>query len=196
VENGCFVVGVEINPVTALQAREICHEVIVGDIETLELREQIDDSFDVVLLGDILEHLKNPGILLTYIRKAWLNPDGRVVISVPNSAHWIFRREVVFGRFPYRSYGLFDHTHLRFFTKASLYELVASSGYQVIKSATSVNHNSHNDITFAILEPLYRRRLDFRSWMIKFEQWLANLFPTLFAYQFILCITPKRGDHD
>jgi SAM-dependent methyltransferase len=196
VKNGCYVVGVEVNPITALQAREVCHKVIVGDIETLELREQIYESFDVVLLGDILEHLKYPGVLLTYIRKAWLNPDGRVVMSVPNSAHWIFRREVIFGRFPYRGYGLFDRTHLRFFTRASLYELVANTGYQVIKSAISVNHNSHDDITFAIFEPLYRRRLDFRSWMIKIEQWLANLFPTIFAYQFILCIKPKSSDHD
>jgi SAM-dependent methyltransferase len=191
VARGCRVVGVELDPIAAEQARLVCQKVIVGDIEALDVQAQVDEEFDAVILGDVLEHLRAPDALLVRIRESWLAPDGCVALSVPNSGHWIFRREVLRGRFPYRQYGLFDQNHLRFFTRTSLYTLVADSGYTVENSAFTVNFNSYDDLTFACLAPLYRRyRL--RVLLLKLESWLAAVLPTLFAYQFVLCIRTKR----
>lgn len=192
VAQGCQVTGIEVNPAAAEKAQTICKRVIIGDVEQAEVQAQVNERFDVVVLGDVLEHLRAPERLLTHIRQHWLQPYGWVVLSVPNSGHWIFRRELLRGRFPYRQYGLFDRTHLRFFSRASLVSMIAESGYKIEQEAVTVNHNSHHDITFAIFTPLYRRRLDFRSWMMKLERQLATYWPTLFAYQFVLKIRPVK----
>jgi hypothetical protein len=128
--------------------------------------------------------------VLDYARQHWLLPGGRVVVSIPNAGHWIFRREVLRGRFPYRQYGLFDRTHLRFYTRHSLYELIARCGYTIEAEATTINHNVYDDITFALFTWLYRHRLDFRSRMMQLEHRLSKIWPTLFVYQFVLRLRP------
>src|SRR3954447_25015221 len=61
VERGCGVSAVEIDAEAARDARLCCEEVVVGDIEQMDLRAAFDDRvFDVVLLLDVLEHLKDP----------------------------------------------------------------------------------------------------------------------------------------
>ncbi len=187
---GCSVVGLERDPVAAEQARSVCDRVIVGDVESPSVQAQVTERFDTVVLGDVLEHLKSPGTLLVHIRESWLKPDGRVVLSVPNSGHWVFRREILRGRFPSRQYGLFDRTHLRFFTRDSLHELIEEAGYVVEASAITVNHNCHDDLTFAWLAPLYRRPI-WRMRLIRFESRLAMIWPAMFAYQFVLRIRPE-----
>jgi SAM-dependent methyltransferase len=187
VEQGSQVTGVEINPLAAEQAKIFCHHVIVGDIESKSTQAQIDRRFDVVILGDILEHLREPGDLLKKIHKDWLAANGRVIISLPNSGHWVFRREVLWGRFPYRRYGLFDRTHLRFFTRSSICSLVTESGYRVERYAFTINGNNFDDFTFAIFSPLYKYSF-VRQPLIKLEYFLARILPNLFAYQFVLCL--------
>ena len=54
-------------------------EFIKQDIEKLD----IPGSFDLVILNQVLEHIKNPLGLLTNIKKI-LNPHGRILIVVPN----------------------------------------------------------------------------------------------------------------
>lgn len=189
-DSGVEVTGTEVNPIAAEQARTICKRVITGDIESSEVQYQVSEQFDAVLLGDVLEHLRFPEKMLVQIRSHWLKPGGWVVISVPNSGHWLFRREVLFGRFPYRQVGLFDKTHLHFYTYASLYALVESCGYQVTLAAHSVNPNAHDDLTFACLSLLYRHPKG-HDLLHRLESRLAQCFPCLFAYQFILQLRPK-----
>ena len=71
VERGCKVVGIELNPDAAALAEEWAERVVVGDIDRGELWNEVDDeSFDVVLCGDVLEHLRDPlGALRAAVRK-------------------------------------------------------------------------------------------------------------------------------
>src|SRR3954470_24112101 len=127
---GCTVVGIEPDTVNATQARTHCEAVIVGDFEQPEDRERLPAPFDYVLFGDVLEHLRDPWAALAGTHEL-LRPAGRVVVSIPNIAHWSARREILRGRFPYADHGLFDRTHLRFFTRETAHDLVASAGYVV-----------------------------------------------------------------
>src|SRR5947208_384730 len=68
-------------------------------------------KFDYVICGDIIEHLRDPASMLAQIG-AVLEPDGRLVASVPNSGNLYFRLTVLAGRFPQDDKGLFDRTPL------------------------------------------------------------------------------------
>ena len=130
VERGCSVVGVEYDRRAAEVAREVCPQVVVGDVEDPKVRAQVDGPFDRVLFGDVLEHVRDPAAVLRWAARL-LAPDGRAVVSLPNIAHWSARRQLLRGRFPQEDHGLFDRTHLRFFTRATARELVESAGLAV-----------------------------------------------------------------
>jgi SAM-dependent methyltransferase len=188
-ERGCQVVGVELSAEAARLAEPFCQRILVGDIESSSIQAQIHGPYEAVILSDVLEHLRERADLLRKVRQSWLSQGGRAIVSVPNSGHWLFRREVLLGRFPYRSSGLFDRNHLRFFTYASLIDLIHQSGFGVSKSACTVNFNSREDLTFRILAPLFRLP-HLKTWLVKLEQALMRLAPTLFAYQFVMCLQP------
>jgi SAM-dependent methyltransferase len=132
---GCAVVGVEADPdaAAAATASGAFGRVVAGDVETDACRAELGAlaPFDALVCGDVLEHLRGPWDALAFLA-ALLAPDGRAVVSVPNIAHWTARRAVLRGRFPYAEHGLFDRTHLRFFTRASARALVEGAGLRVV----------------------------------------------------------------
>lgn len=129
--NGCEVTGIEINRAAAKIAKNICKEVIIGDIEKDETWEKIKGEFDVIIFADILEHLKNPREILKKIKR-YLKEDGFLIISLPNIANWRIRLSLLFGRFEYKSTGILDETHLRFYTLKSAQELIQKN-YKIVK---------------------------------------------------------------
>ena len=90
------------------------------------------DQFDALIFGDVLEHLRDP---LAVLRKArpLLARGGCVVISVPNIAHGAARLALLKGRWEYRQLGLLDTTHLRFFTLASVRDMLREAGLAAVE---------------------------------------------------------------
>jgi GT2 family glycosyltransferase/2-polyprenyl-3-methyl-5-hydroxy-6-metoxy-1,4-benzoquinol methylase len=128
VERGCRVAGVEIDEEAAEAARPVLDRLVIGDLASLDLASELGSHlFDVVVFGDVLEHLIDPLPVLRQAR-ALLAPGGYVVISIPNVAHADVRLALLVGDFTYRPLGLLDKTHVRFFTRRSLYELLAEAG--------------------------------------------------------------------
>jgi 2-polyprenyl-3-methyl-5-hydroxy-6-metoxy-1,4-benzoquinol methylase len=126
-QKGCAVVGVEMDAKQASLAAPACHRMLVGNVEELDLDQEVSDYFDVVLCGDVLEHLNDPGAVLQKLRRR-LAPDGYLVVSIPNIAHGSVRLSLMEGQFAYTEYGLLDATHIRFFTLASLIGLFNDNG--------------------------------------------------------------------
>jgi O-antigen biosynthesis protein len=130
-ERGCRVTGVEIDSEAAEEAAPFCERIIVGDAETLDFEATFaDERFDVVMFGDVLEHLVDPSTVLRN-SAALLRPGGSVVASVPNVGHASVRLALLSGRFPYTELGLLDRTHLRFFTRESLEQLFRDAGLSI-----------------------------------------------------------------
>jgi 2-polyprenyl-3-methyl-5-hydroxy-6-metoxy-1,4-benzoquinol methylase len=133
-ERGCRVTGVEIAPEAAEQARPFCDKVIVGDLDQLDLAGALGCGppapFDVVVFGDVLEHLRDPLRVLSASRSV-LAPEGYVVASIPNVAHGDVRLSLLKGVFRYRPLGLLDDTHIRFFTRESIEELFDAAGFVI-----------------------------------------------------------------
>jgi trans-aconitate methyltransferase len=125
-------VGIDIDADCVAAAAAHCTSAIHADIENLD-----DAAFaalfpsDAWLFGDSLEHLKDPWALLRRIR-AQLAPTGCIVACVPNVQHWSVQARLVSGEFRYEDAGLLDRTHLRWFTRTTILELFASTGYQVV----------------------------------------------------------------
>ncbi len=132
VRRGCRVWGIEIDAEAAAAANDVCEQVVVGDVETLDLDTEFEGRrFDVVLLLDVLEHLVDPPATLRRTA-AMLAPGGHVVVSLPNVTHAAVRLDLLQGRFTYTEAGLLDRTHLRFFDVVGVAELFAAAGLDVV----------------------------------------------------------------
>jgi SAM-dependent methyltransferase len=129
---GCAVTGLEIDPAAAAVAQEHCDRIVVGDVERIDLHGCFSPGeFDVVMFGDVLEHLVDPAAVLGRVAPL-LAPDGRVVASIPNVAYVSVRLALLAGRFRYTDQGLLDRTHLRFFDRGGIQALFAGAGYDVL----------------------------------------------------------------
>lgn len=127
----CEWTGIDIDPDNARQARSVCHAVYCRDIEQVSEAEfRRFSQTDAWVFGDTLEHLQDPWRVLTRLR-ANLSEDGYVIVSLPNSQHWSFQARLSVGLFRYENDGLFDRTHLRFFTRTTLVELFDSTGFRI-----------------------------------------------------------------
>jgi SAM-dependent methyltransferase len=128
VERGCNVVGIEIDPEAAKSAEKWADRVIVGNLDDGEIWDLLEnETFDVIVLGDVLEHLRDPlASLRSAARK--LKPSGFVVISVPNIAHGDVRIALLQGTFHYNDTGLLDRTHVHFFTLETARDLLKQAG--------------------------------------------------------------------
>jgi 2-polyprenyl-3-methyl-5-hydroxy-6-metoxy-1,4-benzoquinol methylase len=129
---GNTVSGVEYEAAAAEEARPHLVDLVIGDLETLDLVAELGEArFDVVVFGDVLEHLRDPLPVLRQARRL-LAPAGSVVISVPNIAHGDVRLSLLKGRFEYGKLGLLDETHTRFFTRDSLEAFVRDAGFAAV----------------------------------------------------------------
>jgi glycosyltransferase involved in cell wall biosynthesis/SAM-dependent methyltransferase len=139
---------------------------------------EVGRGYDVVIAGDVIEHLTRPGNALREMR-GLLRPGGQVLLSVPNFGHWYPRLRVASGLFGYDRRGILDDTHLRFFTRATLRRLVRASGFDVLEeSATGLPLGS---VVGEKGTKSTIRRIDDR---------LVRLRPTLFGYQQVMRLTP------
>lgn len=130
VAQGHEVWGVEPYEEAAKKASEVLNRVHIGFIEDFFSNNQ-DEQFDVIVFGDVLEHLADPiGVLRQ--SKNFLTDGGIVVASIPNIAHFSIRAMMLEGRWEYSDLGILDRTHLKFFTRDSLIDLFTESGYKVL----------------------------------------------------------------
>ena len=126
------VVGVEASPSFAAEARSRLDRVVEADLE--ELLADSDPGigrFDCLLAADVLEHLRDPAAALAAAVRL-LEPGGVAIVSLPNVRFFeTFWELGVRGRWPRRDFGLFDRTHLRWFTRRDAWELLETAGLEV-----------------------------------------------------------------
>jgi 2-polyprenyl-3-methyl-5-hydroxy-6-metoxy-1,4-benzoquinol methylase len=125
------ILGIEPDPKAAELASQICERVFPMSVETwLSSGEEIP-AIDVVLLSDVLEHVPDPVAWLRTIAASPALRDAVWIISVPNYGVWYNRLRTLFGRFEYQWSGLYDRTHLRFYTRRSIRGLLAYCGFRI-----------------------------------------------------------------
>ncbi len=126
---GHTVLGVEMNPQSAHKASEVLNSVYNGSISEY-FNHHSDEKFDVILFGDVLEHIADPNQVLESCHNH-LHRDGFIIASLPNVAHAAIRAMLLEGRWEYAELGILDRTHLRFFTKDSARALFEQAHYDI-----------------------------------------------------------------
>lgn len=122
-------VGIELDETSATTAREVLSEVLSGDVEHMEL-PWMPAAFDALILSEVLEHLIDPWAVLAKLSRV-LRPGALVLASSPNVSHWRVVRELALGRFDLADQGVFDRTHVRWFTPATFAEMFETAGFRV-----------------------------------------------------------------
>jgi 2-polyprenyl-3-methyl-5-hydroxy-6-metoxy-1,4-benzoquinol methylase len=135
-------VGVELFEDAAQQAAEFLPHIVIGDIESKQILAELDriqgrELFEVLIFGDVLEHLHNPQQVLEKLRSR-MAAGGLCVACIPNVAHWSVLQQQLRGRWDYIDSGLLDRSHLRFFTLETAVELFQRAGWTVLDAKARV----------------------------------------------------------
>ena len=146
VARGDKVWGLEIDPKDAANARKRGYEhVFEGDLDTFDWSQLKGLSFDAILFVDVLEHIKDPLGCLQAASK-YLAKGGSFYCSIPNVAHITVRTELMEGNFDYESTGLLDNTHIRFFTKKTVFNTCAAAGLEIVNIDATLGDHSDGHI--------------------------------------------------
>jgi predicted TPR repeat methyltransferase len=176
-----YLAGVEHDADAAREGARFFDETVVGDLLD-GVSTPFRERFDVVVAGDVLEHLPRPEALLAALRPL-LKADGVFLVSLPNVANVTVRLGLLFGRFDYTERGILDRTHLRFFTKATGRSLLEENGYRVASvDATAM------PVELAVPS---LGRAPFARPVRAAARAAARLWPALFGYQFVFEARPS-----
>ncbi len=158
---GCTLDGVTLSEAEATHARPHYRRVVVDNLESCDLVATFAGShYDFIVCADVLEHLSRPEQVLAACRQL-LQPEGRLLISVPNAGYTGLIAELLDGEFLYREEGLLDRTHLRFFTRRSLARFLGEQRWAIDSVDTIARElpESEFDAAFDRLPPSVARHL-------------------------------------
>lgn len=170
----CTVWGIDNHQEALSQAKKYCKAVHAIDLDTAKKLPFEKSFFDYVLLLDVIEHLRYPHILLSVLG-TYLKPNGKIILSIPNVAFISIRLALLRGKFQYTNMGIMDDTHVRFYTRKSIFELLIKNGYEIEQCDVA---SGFSQIT------LIGKYLNYipKYWQYQ----MTKLLPTLLGYQFIV----------
>jgi len=91
------------------------------------------NKYDVIICSHVIEHLQYPGKLLEDIQKI-MTEKSIFIVALPNLMHYRSRWELVKGNFEYQESGIWDNTHVKWYTFQSGKELLSARGFSIIKA--------------------------------------------------------------
>ncbi|XKT75429.1 MAG: methyltransferase domain-containing protein [Patescibacteria group bacterium UBA2103] len=156
------VYGLDISKEAVGEAKSVLDGAWVFDAESNSFPKEVPlEDVDIIIISEVLEHLFDPEEFLKNVRAVSSAP---ILISVPNILFWKNRLKLLFGSFRYTQSGLMDRGHIRFFTPDTLKETLIRAGYETV----GTDHVFPTRITSL----------------------LNNVFPGLFARQFVVLADP------
>lgn len=139
-DEGFEVMGVELSPFAAHYAKEsLGLRVLVGQLLDLSLPSE---SFDVITMWDVIEHLPDPLTELREIERL-LRPEGILVIMTPNIASLVAKiagkRWLLYMK---------PQEHLYYFSPTTLKAMLRKAGFEVVKVFTFGKGGKHCSLLF------------------------------------------------
>lgn len=152
-------IGVEFDAEAAEIARGRLDAVFVANLdrEALPFGDHVvPGSVDCIVYGDVLEHLSDPAAVLR-AHAGLLAPNGTVLICMPNMEHWSFAERLLRGTWDYDEQGLFDRTHIRWFTHQGTARLLRTAGLVPVDSIPRVFDKAASSAFADAMEPALRQ---------------------------------------
>jgi predicted TPR repeat methyltransferase len=170
-----YLAGIELDPEASREGAPFFDQAVTGDL--LEgVSGPWREPFDVIVAGDVLEHLPRPERLLALLKPLFAR-DGILMASIPNVANVTVRASLALGRFSYTDRGLLDRTHLRFYTRRSARALLEESGFRTVFETVT-------PIPVELAVPALGRP-PLAAPVRGAARALASAWPTLLGYQFV-----------
>jgi SAM-dependent methyltransferase len=152
--------GVELNPATAAIAERNGFRVFQGQLSEAKFADQ---TFDVVNLGDLIEHVPNPRALIEECRRI-LKVNGVLIISTPNFNCW-------WNWYTYSLARLFrtpwpavtPPLHLQQFSAVNLDQLLTGSGFGLVQTDFVPTASFHYEFGLLKVRGDYRRQPSVRN---------------------------------
>jgi len=153
-----------------------CMDLDADDLSRLE------GGYDTVVIGDLLEHLRDPSRVLDALYDLTA-PGARIVACVPNMSHLSVIERLVAGDVSYDANGLLDATHVRFFSPSSLFKLLLDSGWlphlqdQYVVPATGTPFGAkivEAAAALGIPAPSAARHLDLYQMIVTCRKWAMD----------------------
>lgn len=148
----CQYISVEIDPRIASLEKGARDKVICMDVDAITA-----DFFnhhanaDCWVLDQVLEKMADPYRLLENLRKV-IQRESCVVAVIPNAQHWSVQAKLCIGDFRYENSGLLKMNHLRWFTRATIFELFQNSGFQIVQGYPVVHRQIENPSLIAAIK--------------------------------------------
>jgi 2-polyprenyl-3-methyl-5-hydroxy-6-metoxy-1,4-benzoquinol methylase len=192
------VTGVEPNARAVELAREACDDVFHGTMDQWRAQAVPGTRFDGVVLADVVEHIADPIAFVRALAATDALRDATWVMSVPNYAVWYNRMRTLLGLQSYGWSGLWDRTHLRFFTRRTARQLLEYCGLTIIdesctpsitqSAAPALRKLFERDVArgehLALTESRAFRA--YREWVEPAETRVCSVWPELLGFQVVL----------
>jgi SAM-dependent methyltransferase len=120
-------VGVDCNPEALQMAAQRLDATFRINLDNDNL-EAVGEGFDCIVIGDLLEHLKQPEKILEKLAQI-TTPNASLACCAPNMGHVSVLERLLSGDISYEDQGLLDRTHLRFLSCSSLFKILLDSGW-------------------------------------------------------------------
>ena len=180
VARGKIVDGISISPNELKEAQEFLRNAYLFNLETGVPPEIGKDTYDYIICSHILEHIAYPEKLLKDIKNA-LKKNGFLIVALPNLFHYKTRIQLLKGNFPYAEAGIWDYTHIRWYSYKSAIKLL--SGNFIIETASVTGELPFNSIFKRILPKKFSQSL---------YKILIRISKCLFGYQLLYRFVNKK----
>lgn len=179
----CQVYIVEVNEVAYRTCIAYAKEGFCGDIEKYEWLDAFSGlRFDYIIALDVFEHLYDCEEVFNR-SKALLAEHGKYLISIPNIAHTDVILNLLEDKFSYTDTGLLDNTHVRFFARNTMPEIVERCNLYIVEE----------DAT--IVFPLKTEQAAFMSARTKdYLDEIVRIHPTGNIYQYVYEISAEKPE--
>jgi|GEM_PF-1103670 len=129
------------DPLVLAEAQTCCDQVELVDVNSLSesfFREHCNKECWV--LGEALTQVADPWTLLRNVEKN-LSSGAGVVLCMPNAQHWSLQVKLAAGAFNYQDDGLLHRSHLRWFTRETLLQLLDETGFEIAEGLPHISVN-------------------------------------------------------
>jgi 2-polyprenyl-3-methyl-5-hydroxy-6-metoxy-1,4-benzoquinol methylase len=150
------VYGIEASSVSAERAKKLGIIVEQGDFMVDNFFENI--QFDIVVAGEIIEHVFDTDALLQTIHKK-LKDGGKLVITTPNVASLPRRILLLLGINPILDFRAIGNVagHIRYFTFKTLKKMLNDNNFNIIKEESDILNFNNKGTFYSSLIPKFHK---------------------------------------